>query len=126
MAYESERACGRRTALGGSPGVALLPVARAARVGLSSPFSFTSSRSHARPAILLAGCLLLYLVLVAASLIEGLVRPLQTLSNVVSSLREGDYSFRARGAGAPGRAGRTGGGDQRARRPAAEAARALA
>ena len=32
------------------------------------------------------------------SLIEGLVRPLQTLSNVVSSLREGDYSFRARGA----------------------------
>ena len=38
------------------------------------------------------------LSLVAAALIEGLVRPLQTLSNVVSSLREGDYSFRARGA----------------------------
>ena len=38
-------------------------------------------------------------LLVAAALIEGLVRPLQTLSNVVSSLREGDYSFRARGAG---------------------------
>ncbi len=53
----------------------------------------------AAPAILLAGCLLLYLVLIAASLIEGLIRPLQTLSNVVSSLREGDYSFRARGAG---------------------------
>jgi nitrogen fixation/metabolism regulation signal transduction histidine kinase len=52
------------------------------------------------PAILLAGCMLLYLVLVAAALIEGLVRPLQTLANVVSSLREGDYSFRARGAGA--------------------------
>ncbi len=52
----------------------------------------------APPAILLTGCLLLYLVLVGASLIEGLVRPLQTLSNVVSSLREGDYSFRARGA----------------------------
>jgi nitrogen fixation/metabolism regulation signal transduction histidine kinase len=52
----------------------------------------------AAPAILLTGCLLLYLVLVCASLIEGLVRPLQTLSNVVSSLREGDYSFRARGA----------------------------
>ena len=32
-------------------------------------------------------------------MIEGLIRPLQTLSNVVSSLREGDYSFRARGAG---------------------------
>ena len=28
------------------------------------------------------------------------MRPLQTLSNVVSSLREGDTSFRARGAGA--------------------------
>jgi nitrogen fixation/metabolism regulation signal transduction histidine kinase len=51
------------------------------------------------PVLLLAGCLLLYLVLVAAALVEGLIRPLQTLSNVVSSLREGDYSFRARGAG---------------------------
>ncbi len=47
---------------------------------------------------LVAGCLLLYLLLIAASLVEGLIRPLQTLSNVVSSLREGDYSFRARGA----------------------------
>ena len=51
------------------------------------------------PALLLVGCLLLYLALVAAALIEGMVRPLQTLSNVVASLREGDYSFRARGAG---------------------------
>jgi nitrogen fixation/metabolism regulation signal transduction histidine kinase len=51
------------------------------------------------PALLLIGCLLLYLVVVAAALVEGLIRPLQTLSNVVSSLREGDYSFRARGAG---------------------------
>jgi two-component system, NtrC family, nitrogen regulation sensor histidine kinase NtrY len=51
------------------------------------------------PALLLMGCLLLYLLVVAAALIEGLIRPLQTLSNVVSSLREGDYSFRARGAG---------------------------
>lgn len=51
------------------------------------------------PALLLAGCLLLYLLVVAAALIEGLIRPIQTLSNVVSSLREGDYSFRARGAG---------------------------
>ena len=51
------------------------------------------------PAILLLFCLFIYLVLIAASLIEGLMRPLQTLSNVVSSLREGDYSFRARGAG---------------------------
>ncbi|HWE85702.1 MAG TPA: ATP-binding protein [Terracidiphilus sp.] len=51
------------------------------------------------PAILLACCLLLYLLLMAAALVESLVRPLQTLSNVVASLREGDYSFRARGAG---------------------------
>ncbi len=51
------------------------------------------------PALLLAGCLLIYMLIVAAALIEGLIRPLQTLSNVVSSLREGDYSFRARGAG---------------------------
>ena len=48
--------------------------------------------------ILLLSCLLIYFALVAGSLIEGMMRPLQTLSNVVSSLREGDYSFRARGA----------------------------
>jgi len=51
------------------------------------------------PALLLTGCLLVYLAVVAAALVEGAMRPLQTLSNVVSSLREGDYSFRARGAG---------------------------
>ncbi len=45
-------------------------------------------------------CLLLYLVLIAAALVEAWIRPLQTLSNVVASLREGDYSFRARGASA--------------------------
>ena len=53
------------------------------------------------PALLSLVCLLLYLVLIAGSLVESLIRPLQTLSNVVSSLREGDYSFRARGAGTP-------------------------
>ena len=31
-------------------------------------------------------------------LMEQIVRPLQTLSNVVAALREDDYSFRARGA----------------------------
>ena len=51
------------------------------------------------PALLVASCLLIYLSLLAATLIESVIRPLQTLSNVVSSLREGDYSFRARGAG---------------------------
>lgn len=55
----------------------------------------------AGPAILLVFCLLIYFSLVSASLIDGLMRPLQTLSNVVSSLREGDYSFRARGAASP-------------------------
>jgi two-component system nitrogen regulation sensor histidine kinase NtrY len=54
----------------------------------------------ATPSLLLIGCLLLYLLIVAGALVEGLVRPLQTLSNVVSSMREGDYSFRARGAAA--------------------------
>ena len=49
-------------------------------------------------ALLVGGVMLLYLSLVAAALIEAVVRPLQTLSNVVASLREGDYSFRARGA----------------------------
>ena len=51
--------------------------------------------------LLLFVCLVIYLLLAAAALIEGMIRPLQTLSNVVSSLREGDYSFRARGASAP-------------------------
>lgn len=54
-------------------------------------FGLTSS-------VILEACLLLYFALVSAALIESLTRPLQTLSNVVSSLREGDYSFRARGA----------------------------
>jgi two-component system, NtrC family, nitrogen regulation sensor histidine kinase NtrY len=49
-------------------------------------------------AVLLAAGLLIYLFFIASAMIDGLVRPLQTLSNVVSSLREGDYSFRARGA----------------------------
>jgi len=52
------------------------------------------------PALLVVGSLLVYCALVAASLVEAIVRPLQTLSNVVASLREGDTSFRARGAGA--------------------------
>jgi two-component system, NtrC family, nitrogen regulation sensor histidine kinase NtrY len=61
---------------------------------------FYQASLSAAPIILLAACLLLYLLLLAAALVESMVRPLQTLSNVVASLREGDYSFRARGAGA--------------------------
>src|SRR5580658_3540875 len=60
---------------------------------------FYRARLTAAPAILLSACLLLYLLLLSAALIECMLRPLQTLSNVVASLREGDYSFRARGAG---------------------------
>ncbi len=67
----------------------------AAIIGYQNKTSFA-------PALLVACCLLLYLTMVAAALTESMIRPLQTLSNVVSSLREGDYSFRARGAGAPG------------------------
>jgi two-component system nitrogen regulation sensor histidine kinase NtrY len=48
--------------------------------------------------VLLAVSLGLYLLLVVLSLLDTLTRPLQTLTNVVSSLREADYSFRARGA----------------------------
>jgi PAS domain S-box-containing protein len=53
----------------------------------------------ATSATMLGVFLLFYQLLVASALVETFVRPLQTLSNVVSSLREGDYSFRARGAG---------------------------
>ncbi|MCL2660365.1 MAG: ATP-binding protein, partial [Acidobacteriaceae bacterium] len=49
---------------------------------------------------LLALCLLLYFVIVSSALIESLVRPVQTFSNVVGAIREGDYSFRARGSSA--------------------------
>jgi len=42
--------------------------------------------------------LLLAWALAISFLVEQIVRPLQTLSNVVAALREDDYSFRARGA----------------------------
>jgi two-component system, NtrC family, nitrogen regulation sensor histidine kinase NtrY len=47
---------------------------------------------------LLGGVAFLSLI-AGALLMEEIIRPLQTLANVVSSLRESDYSFRARGAG---------------------------
>ncbi len=52
------------------------------------------------PALLLSACLLIYLALVATALEEGIVLRLQTLANVVSGLREGDFSMRARQANA--------------------------
>jgi two-component system, NtrC family, nitrogen regulation sensor histidine kinase NtrY len=42
--------------------------------------------------------LILVWALVVSLFLEQIVRPLQTLSNVVAGLREDDYSFRARGA----------------------------
>ncbi len=43
------------------------------------------------------GLVALTLLMVSSLLLEEVVRPLQTLANVVASLREDDYSFRARG-----------------------------
>jgi len=43
------------------------------------------------------GGVILALLLLSSLLMEEVVRPLQTLANVVASLREEDYSFRARG-----------------------------
>jgi two-component system nitrogen regulation sensor histidine kinase NtrY len=44
------------------------------------------------------GLALLGLLLLSSMLLDEVVRPLQTLANVVAALREQDYSFRARGA----------------------------
>src|SRR5947209_186767 len=46
--------------------------------------------------LLLIGAELLACLLIGAALHEHIVRPLQTLANVVGALREEDYSFRAR------------------------------
>ncbi len=59
---------------------------------------FYEGQLDVAPTILIGVCLLIYLAICASALVDGIIRPLQTLSNVVSSLREGDYSFRARGA----------------------------
>jgi two-component system, NtrC family, nitrogen regulation sensor histidine kinase NtrY len=52
--------------------------------------------SSAMAEVLLGGVACLSLI-AAGMLLEQIVRPLQTLANVVSALRESDYSFRARG-----------------------------
>jgi len=48
--------------------------------------------------LFLFGAELLVCFLIAIALRDHIVRPLQTLANVVGALREGDYSFRARSA----------------------------
>jgi nitrogen fixation/metabolism regulation signal transduction histidine kinase len=45
----------------------------------------------------LLGAILFVTLIVYSLLVEHVVRPLQTLTNVVSALREDDYAFRARG-----------------------------
>jgi len=47
--------------------------------------------------ITILGLVALLSLIAAGVLMEEIVRPLQTLANVVSALRESDYSFRARG-----------------------------
>ena len=43
------------------------------------------------------GILTVVFLITMGTLVEQIVRPLHTLANVIASLREGDYSFRARG-----------------------------
>ena len=63
-------------------------------------FVVVESRPPGIAVVLGAVFLAFYFLLVMLSLTETITRPLQTLSNVLAALREGDYSFRARGAGA--------------------------
>jgi len=97
MAYEARAKRRRRSAIGRARLFCLLLTLPA--LALTGVFFYQRQITLA-PALLLAIGLLIYLALVSGSLVEGLIRPLQTLANVVASLREGDYSFRARGAGA--------------------------
>ncbi len=48
-------------------------------------------------ALSILGGVALFSLLAASMLMEQIIRPLQTLANVISALRESDYSFRARG-----------------------------
>lgn len=97
MAYETVKRRRRRSAIRRAWFFSLLLTLPAL---ISIGVFFYQRQLGAAAALLLAVCLVIYLGLVTSALIDGLTRPLQTLSNVVASLREGDYSFRARGAGA--------------------------
>ena len=61
-------------------------------------------------------------VWLAVNLRDRVVRPLQTLANLLSALREGDFSLRARQPGGADALAAGGPGDQRHRRDAARAA----
>jgi two-component system, NtrC family, nitrogen regulation sensor histidine kinase NtrY len=66
-------------------------------IALSMVFIWTQAWSRDAKVGLTLAVLFLWFLLTLV-LLEQIVRPLQTLSNVVSALREEDYSFRARGA----------------------------
>ncbi len=66
-------------------------------LGLSACFIYQQSLSTS----ITVGCILLLAAvwaIASAYFFEQIVRPLQTLANVVAALREDDFSFRARGA----------------------------
>jgi PAS domain S-box-containing protein len=81
-----ERVVFRLTLLAGLPGVAI-SMFLLYRGGYSAKVQWTFG-------LLIIGCWLI----TALILRERVVRPLQTLSNMLAALREGDYSIRARGA----------------------------
>jgi PAS domain S-box-containing protein len=81
-----ERLVFRLTLLAGLPGVAI-SMFLLWRGGYSAKVQWTFG-------LLIIGCW----VITALVLRERVVRPLQTLSNMLAALREGDYSIRARGA----------------------------
>src|SRR5580698_7288202 len=64
---------------------------------LAAILLWNANASRTMMVTVLGGVALLSLI-ASGLLVEQIVRPLQTLANVVSSLRESDYSFRARGA----------------------------
>jgi two-component system, NtrC family, nitrogen regulation sensor histidine kinase NtrY len=66
-------------------------------VAVSLTLLFTGNEPVATRWVLASMIVLVWLI-VAALLRERVVRPLQTLSNLLGALREGDYSIRARGA----------------------------
>ena len=70
-----------------------------------------NARRH--DARLLLGLVAFLSLIAAGMLMEQIIRPLQTLANVVSALRESDYSFRARGGRQMDALGELALGDQR-------------
>ncbi len=60
-------------------------------------FLWTEKVSPSIQLTLVGGYLICWLI-ATASLMDQIVRPLQTLANVIAALREDDFSFRARGA----------------------------